>query len=109
MKSITIALAACLLVGLGVAFAEDFIQGWMPGEPVNLSGVGKEVFDSAMFASDGWWMDSGSSGLTPSMSAFRKDNPDDGKPLGEPAKKAAFVGSVWAAKNGNVSPEGVPA
>lgn len=115
MKSITIVLVAFLVVGLGIVSAQDFVQGeakgaeapgavmigdnltteigaLFNGTPLQLSGVGAKVFDSAFFKSDGWAFDTTGYSMTPSMSAFLKDSPADGKPL-TPAKKAAFVGS----------------
>jgi len=108
MKSITIVLVAFLVVGLGIVSAQDFVQGeakgaeapgavmigdnLFNGTPLQLSGVGAKVFDSAFFKSDGWAFDTTGYSMTPSMSAFLKDSPADGKPL-VPAKKAAFVGA----------------
>jgi hypothetical protein len=62
------------------------------GESIQLSGIGGDIFDTAFFQSDGWVFDATGYSLTPSMAAFLKDSPADGKPL-TPAKKAAFVGS----------------
>ena len=79
---------------IGMAGAQDFVKGWEPGQPVNLSGLNKSVFDGAMFQGDGWFMDP-SMALTPSMSAFLADSPEDGRPIGNVTPKHAFVGSSW--------------
>ena len=104
-----------LLAIICIGMAEDFIQGeakgaeapgalmvggnqspevlglWN-GTPIQLSGVGADVFDTAFFKSDGWAFDTSSYSITPSQSAFLKGDANDGKPMG-PAKKAAFVGA----------------
>jgi hypothetical protein len=77
--------------------AQDFVKGWEPGQPINLSGLDKSVFDNAMFQGDGWFMDP-SMALTPSMSAFLADNPEDGRPIGNVTPKHAYVGSAWKGK-----------
>lgn len=83
-----------VLVATGMASADNFIQGWEPGQAVNLSGLNKSVFDGAIFQGDGWFMDP-SMALTPSMSAFLADNPEDGRPIGNVTPKHAHVGSSW--------------
>ncbi len=113
MKSLIVILGLLAIVGIGMA--EDFLQGeakgaeapgammvggnqspevegLFVGEPVQLSGVGADIFDTAFFQMDGWAFDTSSYSITPSQSAFLKDNVKDGKPM-VPAKKAAFVGA----------------
>jgi len=75
---------------MSMAMAQDFVKGWEPGQPINLSGIGKEVFEGALFQGDGWFMDP-SNTMTPSMAAFAKNNPSDGKPL--ISIPGAFVGA----------------
>ena len=113
MKILMAILGMLAIVGMGMA--EDFLQGeakgadspgammvggnqspevegLFVGEPVQLSGVGADVFDTAFFKSDGWAFDTSSYSITPSQSAFLKDNVKDGKPMGK-TKKAAYVGA----------------
>ena len=114
MKKLIVVLGMLAIVGMGMA--EDFLQGeakgadsasamaigqdgqdkeakaLFRGESIQLSGIGGDIFDTAFFQSDGWVFDTTGYSLTPSMAAFLKDSPADGKPL-TPAKKAAFVGS----------------
>ena len=114
MKKLIVVLGMLAIVGMGMA--EDFLQGeakgadsasamaigqdgqdkeakaLFRGESIQLSGIGGDIFDTAFFQSDGWVFDATGYSLTPSMAAFLKDSPADGKPL-TPAKKAAFVGS----------------
>ena len=113
MKILMAILGMLAIVGMGMA--EDFLQGeakgaeapgammiggnqspelegLFVGEPVQLSGVGADIFDTAFFQMDGWAFDTSSYSLTPSQSAFLKDNVKDGKPMGK-TKKAAYVGA----------------
>ena len=116
MKKLIVVLGMLAIVGMGMA--EDFLQGeakgadspgammvggnqspevegLFVGEPVQLSGVGADIFDTAFFQMDGWAFDTSSYSITPSQSAFLKDNVNDGKPLVK-AKKAAYVGAPSA-------------
>lgn len=113
MKSLIVVIGMLLVIGMGMA--EDFLQGeakgadspgamivggnqspelegLFVGEPVQLSGVGADIFDTAFFQMDGWAFDTSSYSITPSQSAFLKDNVKDGKPMGK-TKKAAYVGA----------------
>ena len=116
MKKLIVVLGLFVIMSMGMA--EDFLQGeakgadapgarmvggnqspevegLFVGEPVQLSGVGADIFDTAFFQMDGWAFDTSSYSITPSQSAFLKDNVKDGKPM-VPAKKAAFVGAKSA-------------
>ena len=113
MKKLIVVLGMLAIVGMGMA--EDFLQGeakgadspgammvggnqspevegLFVGEPVQLSGVGADIFDTAFFQMDGLAFDTSSYSITPSQSAFLKDNVKDGKPMGK-TKKAAYVGA----------------
>ena len=107
-----------LLIITGVCMAEDFLQGeakgaeapgammvggnqspevrgLFNGTPIQLSGMGSKIFDTAFFKMDEWAFDVTSYGINPSQAAVLKNNPSDGKPLVK-AKKAAFVGAPSA-------------
>lgn len=117
MKKALMYLVIISIALMSMATAQDFVQGeakgadapgavmigleqgqdkeldalWN-GKYLQLSGVGADVFDGAFFQSDGWAFDTTGYSMTPSMAAFLKDSPADGKSL-VPAKKAAFVGT----------------
>lgn len=94
MRRIFVSMMVIAFAITGIAASQDFVEGWEPGQAVNLSGLDKSVFDGAMFMGDGWFMDP-STALTPSMSAFLADNPEDGRPIGNVTPKHAYVGSAW--------------
>lgn len=104
---------------VGGSAGQDFVSGEMKGsdapqafkiggddptddlfvktmQPVPLSGNNWTMFES--MGAD-WWMDAGVSSYPPSMTAFRRDNLADGKPL-VPAAKSASVGLVSLQKPG---------
>lgn len=116
MKSLIVVIGMLLVIGMGMA--EDFLQGeakgadspgamivggnqspevlalWN-GTPIQLSGRGAKIFDTAFFKMDGWAFDATSYGINPSQAAVLKNNINDGKPLVK-AKKAAYVGAPSA-------------
>jgi len=97
MKFIYILVLIGLIIGLsGLGSSQDFVKR----QAVQLSGVDPNVFDfDSMFMNDDWVFDMTMDSWTPSMKAFMKDNPEDGKGLGDQAQKHAYLGSVWIQKN----------
>lgn len=97
MKFIHILVLIAFVIGmLGIASSQDFVKR----SAVQLSGIDPSVFDfDSMFMSDDWFMDMTMDSWTASMKAFMKDNPEEGKGLGENAQKHAYLGSVWMQKN----------
>ena len=98
MRRIFAYLVIIALALMGIAYGQDFVKGTEKGGPVQLSGLSPDVFDGSFFASEGWWMDGASYGMTPSMAAFLADNPEDGRPNGNVTPKHAYVGSAWKGK-----------
>jgi hypothetical protein len=90
IKNIIMSMVLIALIMGGIAVGQDFVKR----ESVQLSGVNFSIFDmNTMFMSDEWFMDMTMDSWTPSMKAFMKDNPNDGKGLGANATKHALVGS----------------
>jgi len=118
-KTIFVSMVIIAMAVMGLATAQDFVSGEMKGsdapqafkiggddpaddlfvktmQPVPLSGNNWSMFES--MGAD-WWMDAGVSSYPPSMTAFRRDNLADGKPL-VPATKSAVIGLVGLQKPG---------
>jgi hypothetical protein len=98
MKIIYILVLIGLIIGIfGLGSSQDFVKR----SAVQLSGVDPSVFDmNTMFMNeDEWFMDMTMDSWTPSIKAFMKDNPEDGKGLGDQALKHAYLGSIWIQKN----------
>lgn len=76
MRSLILLLTIIAL--MGTAFGQQFekIDG-----VARLSGTNVSIFELGMFQSH-WTFDTTAYSLTPSQSAFLKDNPDDGRPIG---------------------------
>ena len=121
-KIIFVSIAILVLAMSMVVGAQDFVSGEMKGsdapqafkiggddpaddlfvktmQPVPLSGIGSDVFESAFFMQKDWVFDTTSYSMTPSMGAFLKDNLADGKPL-VPAAKSAVIGLIGLQKPG---------
>ena len=121
-KTIFVSMVIIAMAVTGLATAQDFVSGEMKGsdapqafkiggddpaddlfvktmQPVPLSGIDSSVFESAFFMQKDWVFDTTSYSMTPSMGAFAKNNPADGKPL-VPAAKSASVGLVSLQKPG---------
>mgnify|MGYP000913786800 FL=1 len=121
-KTIFVSMVIIAMAVMGLATAQDFVSGEMKGsdapqafkiggddpaddlfvktmQPVPLSGIDSSVFESAFFMQKDWVFDTTSYSMTPSMGAFAKNNPADGKPL-VPAAKSASVGLVSLQKPG---------
>jgi hypothetical protein len=81
MRLIAILVVLVMLVSVG--YGQDLVKGIQKGGPVQLSGLSKDIFDGAFFASEGWTFDTTSYSLTPSMAAFLGGNDaKDGAPYG---------------------------
>lgn len=76
MRSLIFILSIMALIS--VAFGQDFVK--VDGT-IQLSGVNASVFDNGLFQG-GWVFDISSNSLTPSQTAFLKDNVNDGRPYG---------------------------
>ena len=121
-KTIFASIAILVLAMSMVVGAQDFVSGSMKGsdapqafkiggddptddlfvktmQPVPLSGIDSSVFESAFFMQKDWVFDTTSYSMTPSMGAFAKNNPADGKPL-VPAAKSAVIGLIGLQKPG---------
>jgi hypothetical protein len=91
----TLSILVIALAAIGIVSAQDLIKGTQNGGPAQLSGLSPDIFDGNFFQSDGWTFDTTSYSLTPSMTAFLKDDAKDGAPffvnktayLGQPASK----------------------
>lgn len=121
-KTIFVSMVIIAMAVMGLATAQDFVSGEMKGsdapqafkiggddpaddlfvktmQPVPLSGIDSSVFESAFFMQKDWVFDTTSYSMTPSMGAFAKNNPADGKPL-VPAAKSAVIGLIGLQKPG---------
>lgn len=124
-KTIFASIAILVLAMSMVVGAQDFVSGEMKGsdasqafkiggddptddlfvktmQPVPLSGIDSNIFESAFFMQKDWVFDTTSYSMTPSMGAFAKNNIADGKPL-VPATKSAVIGLIGLQKPGEDS------
>lgn len=87
--------AIMILVGLaGAQLGGDFIKVNGSYKVAELSGTDSDIFDTGYFLEDYWVFDTNTYSVNPSMAAFMKENPADGKPLAN-STKSAYVGGVY--------------
>lgn len=75
MKFIAILIIALLIGG---AYGQDFVKP----QTIQLSGANASIFEGSYFKHPGWVFDPTSYSATPSMTAFLKDDANDGRPIG---------------------------